>query len=50
VVGEHYPSDLVAGAATACATTFALRAAFARRGLVFRRTADGQLAPQRLAD
>jgi membrane-associated phospholipid phosphatase len=50
VVGEHYPSDLAAGAATAFATTFPLRAAFARRGLVFRRTEDGGFAPQRLAD
>ena len=50
VVGEHYPSDLVAGVAVACATTFPLRAAFARRGLVFRRSEDGGLSPQKLAD
>ena len=50
VVGEHYPSDLIAGVAVACATAFPLRAAFARRGLIFRRAEAGDFLPQRLAD
>lgn len=44
-VSEHYPSDLIAGAAVAFATTFPLRAAFARHGRVFRRTAHGRFVP-----
>jgi len=50
VVGEHYPSDLIAGAAVATATLFPLRAAFASRGLVFRRTEAGSSASERPAD
>jgi len=49
-VGAHYPSDLIAGAAIAFATTFLLREVFARRGLLFRRTEDGGFVPKRLAD
>ncbi len=49
-VGAHYPSDLIAGAAVAFATTFPLRATFARRGLVFRRTEEGDFVPARLFD
>ncbi len=49
-VGDHYPSDLVAGAAVAFATTLPLRAAFARRGRLFRKTAQGKFVSERSAD
>ncbi len=49
-VGEHYPSDLIAGAAVAFATTVPLRAAFARHGRVFRRTEGREFIPGGIAD
>jgi undecaprenyl-diphosphatase len=41
VIGAHYPSDVLAGAAIGTGTAILLRRAFLRRGLVFRRTARG---------
>ncbi|MFI4988722.1 MAG: phosphatase PAP2 family protein [Alphaproteobacteria bacterium] len=40
-VGDHYPSDVLAGAFVAFATTLALRAVFARRGWLFAKAARG---------
>jgi membrane-associated phospholipid phosphatase len=41
IVGAHYPSDVVAGAAIGIGTAIFLRRAFLRRRLVFRHTAQG---------
>jgi len=49
-VGDHYPSDLIAGAAVAFAVTFPLRAAFARHSELFRKTGTGKIVSARAAD
>jgi undecaprenyl-diphosphatase len=41
VISAHYASDVVAGAAIGFGTTYLLRRAFARRGLVFKRSPRG---------
>ena len=41
IIGAHYPSDVIAGAAIGAGTTILLRRAFLRRGLVFQRDASG---------
>jgi undecaprenyl-diphosphatase len=43
IVGAHYPSDVLAGAAIGIGTAIFLRRAFLSRGLVFRRTPQGLL-------
>ena len=40
-IGSHYPSDVVAGAALGVASAVVARIAFARRGIVFRKTKRG---------
>ena len=41
IIGAHYPSDVLAGAAIGVGTALLMRRAFARRGIVFRETARG---------
>lgn len=48
VVGAHFPSDVVAGAMVGVVFTLAFAAWLARRGLVFRQTPAGGLAPRPL--
>ena len=41
IIGAHYPSDVLAGVAIGIGTAMLMRRAFARRALVFRKTAQG---------
>ncbi|GGF74118.1 hypothetical protein GCM10007301_37410 [Azorhizobium oxalatiphilum] len=45
VLGSHFPSDVIAAAAIATASSFWLAKVFAARGLVFSIAADGRLHP-----
>ena len=49
IVGAHYPSDVLAGAALGTLGAYAVRNLFAKRGWVFEVTADGRIRPRGLA-
>lgn len=43
VVGDHYPTDVLAGFAVGCIGTYAIRNYFARRKWLFRASPDGRI-------